>query len=57
MDKDIRLYLPGSGAQGTPATIGAVTAGIWEALRGAEPDVALHLSVCRGSMGARRGPR
>lgn len=39
MDKDIRLYLGAVSAQGTPATIGAVTAGIWARFAGAEPDV------------------
>jgi len=39
MDKDIRLYLGAVHAQGTPATVGAVTAGIWARFAVAEPDV------------------
>jgi 3-hydroxyisobutyrate dehydrogenase-like beta-hydroxyacid dehydrogenase len=39
MDKDVRLYLGAVLAQGTPATIGEVTAGIWERFAGAQPDV------------------
>lgn len=39
MDKDVRLYLAAVEAQGTPATVGAVTAAVWARFAAAEPNV------------------
>ena len=39
MDKDIQLYLGAVAEQGTPATVGAVTADVWHRFAAAEPGV------------------
>lgn len=39
MDKDVRLYLAAVAEEGTPSTVGAVTADIWSRFAAAEPDV------------------
>jgi len=39
MDKDVRLYLAAVEEQGTPATVGAVTADIWARFAAATPNV------------------
>lgn len=39
MDKDIRLYLGAVAEQGSPSTIGEVTAGVWARFVAAEPGV------------------
>ena len=39
MAKDVRLYLAAVQEQGGPATVGAVTAAVWERFAAAEPGV------------------
>lgn len=51
MDKDVQLYLRAVEEQGTPATLGAVTAGVWARFAAAEPGVdftRIYPFVCEG---------